>query len=290
DWPGAWRRSRGWVPIGRRSTRQPGPSSTPILTQGATLTPAGAHFQPAADELARGLERTRREVRAIGDRNTVALSVAATHALSFTFFPNWIRGLMQHQALGTLNLISDSMDACEAIMMSGEVHFLLCHFHPSAPARFEADRFPSVSVGEDVLVPLCAPSADGQPIWSLPGSAAAPVPYLAYSQASGLGRILAADQEREITHTETTLTSHLAATLMTMARNGHGVAWLPHSLAGDDESRGQLVRAGPPEFDVPIEIRLFRSLECRNRAADTLWDHLSAMSLGALVPPKSSDT
>ncbi|MCJ2075265.1 hypothetical protein MKK68_06275, partial [Methylobacterium sp. E-016] len=35
DWLGAWRRSRGWVPIGRRSTRQPGPSSTPILNHGA---------------------------------------------------------------------------------------------------------------------------------------------------------------------------------------------------------------------------------------------------------------
>ncbi|MEN9707891.1 MAG: hypothetical protein RIQ68_299, partial [Pseudomonadota bacterium] len=26
----------------------------------------------------------------------------------------------------------------------------------------------------------------------------------------------------------------------------------------------------------PVEIRLFRSLDCRNKASDALWDHLSA--------------
>jgi DNA-binding transcriptional LysR family regulator len=249
--------------------------------QGATLTPAGTHFQPAVHDLIRGLEKARRDTRAVGARDTATLSIAATHALSFTFFPNWIRGLMRHQALGTLNLISDSMEACEQILLSGEVHFLLCHHHPEAPTRFEAERFPSLPVSSDVLVPLCAPSPEGHAMWSLPGTSAAPLPYLGYSQASGLGRILAACQDRELTHMATALTSHLAATLMTMARNGHGVAWLPQTVAADDQDRGQLVRAGSEIFDVPIEIRLFRSLECRNQAADALWEHLSQTAISA---------
>lgn len=243
--------------------------------QGATLTPAGARFEPAVQNLIRDLDRARRDTKAVGAYDTATLSIAATHALSFTFFPNWIRGLMQQQALGTLNLISDSMEACEQILLAGEVHFLLCHHHPDAPTRFEAERFPSAPVGDDVLVPLCAADPDGQPMWRLPGAANAPVPLLAYSQASGLGRILAACQDRTRTHMTTALTSHLAATLMTMARDGHGIAWLPQTLADEHQGRGQLVRAGPPEFDVPIEIRLFRSLDCRNKTADKLWDHLS---------------
>ena len=62
---------------------------------------------------------------------------------------------------------------------------------------------------------------------------------------------------------------------MTMARNGDGIAWLPQTLAADDLARGQLVRAGSERFDIPIEIRLFRSLDCRNEAADRLWEHLT---------------
>jgi DNA-binding transcriptional LysR family regulator len=251
---------------------------TPLFVrgpQGATLTEAGLHFQPAAEDLARDLERIRRSTRGVGDRDTVTLSVAATHVLSVTFFPRWIRELMQVQSLGTINLISDSMGGCEAILLAGEVHFLLCHFHSEAGTRFEADRFPSIQVGSDVLVPLCAPNADGTPKWSLPGTSAKPIPYLAYSQASGLGRILAVRQDRNDTHMVTGLTSHLAATLMNMARDGHGVAWLPRTLAAEDIERGCLVRACPELFDVEIEIRLFRSLECRNHTADALWTHLS---------------
>lgn len=252
---------------------------TPLFVRGAhgaTLTEAGLNFQPSAEELAVGLERLRRATRAIGDQETLTLSVAATHALSFTFFPSWIRDLMQVQALGAINLISDSMEGCEAIMLSGEVHFLLCHFHPDAQTRFEANRFPSIAVGNDVLTPVCAPAGDGSPKWPLPGTSETPIPYLSYSKPSGLGRILAVCRDRPQMHLTTAFTSHLAATLMTMARDGHGVAWLPMTLATEDFTRGRLVRAGSEQFDVPIQIRLFRSLECRNRAADELWDRLSA--------------
>ena len=243
--------------------------------QGASLTEAGTYFQPLAERLTSELDRLRRDTRSIGEGETAALSIAATHALSFTFFPGWIRKLMQEQTLGTINLVSDSMDACEDILLAGEVHFLLCHYHADAGTKFESDRFPSLLVGTDMLVPCCAPDADGRPKWRL-GETADPVPYLAYSGASGLGRILNARRDWDEAKTATTLTSHLAATLMTMARDGHGVAWLPRTLAADDLASGRLMMAGPDHYNAPVEIRLFRSLDCRNKASDALWDHLSA--------------
>ncbi|MEH2590925.1 LysR family transcriptional regulator [Bradyrhizobium sp. AZCC 1721] len=253
---------------------------TPLFVrgaQGASLTPAGQHFQPLAADMIRGLERARRDTRSVGERNTIALSIAATHALSFTFFPEWIRNHLRFEALGALNLVSDSMEACEEIMLGGEVHFLLCHYHPEVPTRFEPDRFQSVRVGDDCLVPLCAPYSDGRPAWPLSGTSARPTRLLAYSHASGLGRILSAYQMSRdaIAQMETGFTSHLAATLMTMAREGHGVAWLPRTLAEHDLEQGRLVGAGPPQFDIPIEIRLFRSPDCRNHAADELWHALA---------------
>ena len=245
--------------------------------QGATLTPAGAHLRPLAEDIAHSLQRARRETKAVGEGATASLSIAATHALSFTFFPGWIRQHVRFEALGTLNLISDSMEACEAIMLGGEVDFLLCHHHPDAPTRFEAGRFESVRVGRDTLVPVCAPDAAGRPAWRLPGRPERPARVLAYSQASGLGRILAAQQadKGEAGSLETVFTSHLAATLMSMARQGHGAAWLPLTLAEEDLARADLVRAGAEEFDIPIEIRLFRSRDGRNPAADALWNRLT---------------
>ncbi|QRM31845.1 LysR family transcriptional regulator [Microvirga sp. VF16] len=245
--------------------------------QGASLTQAGRHFEPLAEDLMRNLHRARRDTRTVGERETGSLSIAATHALSFTFFPGWIRRHMRFEALGALNLISDSMEACEQIMLGGAVHFLLCHYHADAPTRFDDSRFESIRVGKDLLIPVCAPNAGGQPLWLLPGSPERPVRLLAYSPASGLGRILAAHQIRnaETMRLESVFTSHLAATLMTMAREGHGIAWLPFGLAEEDLTRGRLVRAGPDSFDIPVEVRLFRSPDCRNHAADELWGRLS---------------
>jgi DNA-binding transcriptional LysR family regulator len=252
---------------------------TPLFvrgTQGASLTRAGLHFLPLAEDLMRNLHRARRATRIVGERETGSLSIAATHALSFTFFPGWIRRHMRFEALGTLNLISDSMEACEQIMLGGEVHFLLCHYHADVPMRFDDSRFESIRVGQDLLLPVCAPDAQGQPLWPLPGTPGRLARLLAYSPASGLGRILAAHQSRnsESSGLESAFTSHLAATLMTMAREGHGIAWLPLGLVEEDLTRTRLVRAGPNNSDIPVEIRLFRSPDCRNHAADELWDRI----------------
>jgi DNA-binding transcriptional LysR family regulator len=252
---------------------------TPLFVrgaQGANLTRAGLHFQPLAADLMRNLHRARRDTRAVGERETGSLSIAATHALSFTFFPSWIRRHMRFEALGTLSLISDSMEACEQIMLGGEVHFLLCHYHADVPTRFDDSRFESICVGQDLLVPVCAPDPEGRPLWPLPGTTEKPVRLLAYSPASGLGRSLAAHRSgnTEASRQESVFISHLAATLMTMAREGHGVAWLPLGLAEEDLKLSRLMRAGPESFDIPVEIRLFRSPDCRNHAADELWRHI----------------
>lgn len=245
-------------------------------TQGATITPAGEHFRPMAEEMMRSVDRARRETQAVGERRTTSLSFAATHALSFTFFPSWIRRHANLDTFGTVNLISDSMAACEQTMLSGEVHFLLCHHHDEAPARFEPERFPSIRLGGDTLAALCAPDVHGQPAWPIPGARTPVTRVLGYSQASGLGRIVAAHQAHapEIAGADTVFTSHLAATLLTMAREGQGVAWLPLTLAGEDLASGRLVRAGGAAFDIQIDIRLFRSPECRNHSADRLWASL----------------
>ena len=110
-------------------------------------------------------------------------------------------------------------------------------------------------------------------MWPIPGKAEKSTRVLGYSQASGLGRILAAHESggSAIAGAETVFTSQLAATLLTMAREGHGVAWLPVTLAKEDLGTGRLVRAGSNAFDVQVEIRLFRSPDCRSQAADQLW-------------------
>lgn len=245
--------------------------------QGVSLNAAGKFLHSHAEDMTRNLYQLRREIREISGREIATLSFVATHALSFTFFPSLIRRQASLETLGTLNLVSDSMEACEHMMMRGEAHFLLCHHCPDAPTRFESGQFKSLVVGEDVLVPLSAPDKSGAPLWTLPGSPAIPARFLSYSPQSGLGRILTASWETGNLplSLDKVFTSHLAATLLTMAREGNGIAWLPRTLAEDDIATGRLVEAGGTQFSVPVEIRLFRSVRRQTRVIENFWQDLA---------------
>jgi DNA-binding transcriptional LysR family regulator len=240
-------------------------------THGVALTPAGEHFHNQAEVLTRALHQLRRDTLEVSGRSARLLSIAATHVLSFTFFPKWVRRNESVLALGNLNLISDSMQACEQMMLRGEAQFLLCHTHPGMSSRLETAQFKSIVVGADTLVPLSAPNQNGTPRWSL--DCREPVKYLAYSAQSGLGRIVAArwGAKDRAAALETVFTSHLAATLLSMARAGDGVAWLPRTLAEEDISAGLLVEAGNKELEIPIEIRLFRPVARQGQAAESVW-------------------
>src|SRR3954454_18397498 len=95
--------------------------------QGAVLTPAGKFLRAPAEELTRNLYQLRQATLEVADREASTLSVAATHSLSFMFFPSWIRNHVLFGTLGPVNLISDTLEACEDIMLRGEADVLLCH-------------------------------------------------------------------------------------------------------------------------------------------------------------------
>jgi LysR family transcriptional regulator, hypochlorite-specific transcription factor HypT len=237
--------------------------------QGVTLTAAGEAFRANAEETIRRVHQSCREAREAAGKEATTLRFAATHALSFSFFPHWIRGFDAGTA-GAIRLVSDHLQACEELMLRGEAQFLLCHQHDDM-GGLPAAQFRSLVVGKDMLVPLVAPDAARAPRWRLPGTPDAPARHLAYSPQSGLGRIVASQLADTPLALETVFTSHLAAALQSMARDGSGIAWLPMSLAEPDLEDGRLVRAGEPRFDIPLEIRLFRPQARQSRAAEALW-------------------
>ncbi|WP_426051858.1 LysR family transcriptional regulator [Brevundimonas sp. SL161] len=245
---------------------------------GVELTAGGQIFRPGAEEIVRRVRQIAQEVRESERKLAATLSFAATHALSFTFFPGWMRDLEVDGPLGPLRLISDNMQACETLMLRGDAQFLLCHHRTEAPSRFNPTHFRSVVIGQDVLQPYSAPDADGRPLWSLDDDTPK-TPYLAYNPESGLGRILHATvfSERRVPALETVFTSHLAATLLSMARDGRGLCWLPEALAADDFAAGRLVPATTKiAWSASLDVRLFRPASRQSAAAETFWSRIQS--------------
>jgi len=240
------------------------------------LTPAGLKFQFVADEVLRRINQGRQEAL---EANSAASSLRflATHALSLIFFPSWL--LKLEPLFGTVNtrLMADNMVGCERRMLQGEAHFLLCHTHPAAPHRFISSDYHSVHLGDDVLVPTSAPDKLGKPLHSLPGTVKAMTQYLAFSEESGMGQIIAATRAQGVLPTanlNTIFSSHLSSVLRMFALEGRGMTWSPLSLVADDLANGRLVRAGDHRWDIKMEIRLFRPLSRQDAIAEKFWAHL----------------
>lgn len=239
-------------------------------TQGAALTEAGKHMLASAQEMTRRLYQMRLDAREVAGKQVRTLHFAATHSLSFTFFPGWIRSIERGTPIEAIRLLSDSMMVCEQMLLHGEAQFLLCHQHPDVPPRFAADQFHSKAVGGDVLIPLRAHDA------AVLGENNGPFEHLAYTAESGLGRIVGArlHSEQYPPALNTVFSSHLAAVLLSMALQGKGIAWLPRTLAEAEIASGKLVRALDEHWDIPVEIRLFRPNAALSDFAEDFWARL----------------
>ncbi|MDA8519919.1 LysR family transcriptional regulator [Acidovorax sp. NCPPB 4044] len=252
----------------------------------ATLTAAGQRFQPLLEDVLARLEAARIKARAAHDQAAASLRFAATHVLSLTFFPRWLGGLESQLRLGPIQTISDSYRACEDLALQRRVQFVLCHGHAAVPGRLDESGYPAARLADDVLQPVSAPRAGGQaplhaiPAPGMPAQALPPLPVLAYSDASGLGRIMRALRKGVFDgagmpglpgEVAVVFTAHHAALLKAMALEGRGMAWLPHSLIAEELRAGTLVPAGPADWDVPVEIRLYRQRTEMSDAAETLW-------------------
>lgn len=252
----------------------------------ATPTPAGEVFVVAAREVLLRLVQARTRAHEAHEQAGRSLRFAATHVLSLAFFPRWLQTVEQQVQLGPIHMVSDSFQACEELMLQRRVQFLLCYGHAAVKTRLLPPEFGCACVGQDSLVPVSAPDAGGQPQHRIDASHTEALSVLAYSDASGLGQIMR-DQlpgAFDAARFKPVMTSHHAVLLKTMALEGRGVAWLPHSLMEAELASGRLVGAAGSEWSVPLEIRLFRATDVLAPTAESVWAQAAAGAASVLAP------
>jgi LysR family transcriptional regulator, hypochlorite-specific transcription factor HypT len=154
------------------------------------LTENGLRFREAAEETLRLLYGMRAQLKSerLPVQNLVTISTL--HTLSISFFPWWL--LDVEKGFGTINsrLITDNFHDSIHIFAEGDADFLLTYEHRAVPALLDPQRFPSLDLGGDRLIPVSAPDANGGPKFRLPGTPDHPVPYLAYAPATFLSKLV----------------------------------------------------------------------------------------------------
>jgi LysR family transcriptional regulator, hypochlorite-specific transcription factor HypT len=248
-------------------------------SQPVQLTTAGHWFETVARTTLEQIARLPGEAQEVAESHAATLKLAATHALSFTFVPAWLRSLEAELSVGPIQLISDVLPRCKTLLDKREVHFAISHTRPDAPDAPAHTQTPGLKIGKDSLIPVSGPGTQGQALHTLVPSSVSATPFLAYSSDSGLGQILqtALPQDFPLLKLNTVFTAHLASVLRTMALAGRGVAWLPSSLITEDLEQGRLIRAGSLAYDIALDIRLMRQPERMGIAAENFWATLQSV-------------
>jgi LysR family transcriptional regulator, hypochlorite-specific transcription factor HypT len=229
-------------------------------TQPARLTAAGEWFRPEAEDLLARVARLPPEARATAEAGASTLRLAATHALSFTFVPRWLQSLEPHLGLGTIRLVSDVLQRCEALLAQREVQFVIAHALADARGGLDAAGVPSLVIGSDLLLPVQAPGAPQRAL-------------LGFSDESGLGRIVRQVVGAELAAAgwQPVFTAHLASVLKSMALDARGLAWLPETLVREELQAGRLQVSGPAHWRIAVEIRLYRDAAALGSHAEAFW-------------------
>ena len=242
-----------------------------------TLSRAGEQFHMDAIGVIRSIYRSRAAARARGLNTMAPLRISGQYVLVRYFMPDLIRQIEERFEIGGIHLRSDSMDIGIDELANGHIDFFVCYHFPDMPDVVDRKRFPSIKVGAHTTVPVSLPDADGNPLFALPGTREAPVPFISFAPDAPGGwqrqpRLAAQGLEA---HLDPLHESTMGEVIREFVFDGRGMAWLQSALVEEDLKSGALVRAGGQEWDQGNEIRIFRTLGPGRNQLEQVWQVLS---------------
>jgi LysR family transcriptional regulator, hypochlorite-specific transcription factor HypT len=210
------------------------------------------------------------------------IDFALPHTLAFAFFPQWLLDLRRTFPRLKTRLIALNVHDAVLRLTEGHCDLLLAYDHPSQPLQLSPDRYEMLTLGRETLAPFARADADGRPLWRLPGSASAKLPFLSYASGAYMARLVEhiVKSAPAPAHLDVVYETDMAESLKAMALEGHGLAFLPASSVRKELRSKRLAPAGDPDaWQLTMEVRLVRERPASARAvkagAQALWEHLA---------------
>ncbi|MHB0775531.1 LysR family transcriptional regulator [Halomonas sp. WWR20] len=241
-------------------------STTPV-----SLTPEGQLFLITARNLVEQLGECLSHLRGLSIANE-ALDIVAAHSLALAFYPQWISRLQKGVGELPTRLVAMNVGDAIHVLREGNCDLMLAYHDPYATMQLDAEAFPSFSIGQVKMLPVCVPREDGTPRFPLSGEEES-IPFLAYTQGAFLGRsvrmLLKNDPLRM--RLKTVYETAMAEGLKGMALQGVGMAWIPDFCIREELGSGRLVQAGGADWNIDLEIRLYRCSLVHKPGVEKLW-------------------
>jgi DNA-binding transcriptional LysR family regulator len=223
------------------------------------LTPQGRIFVPEAEIILRRLYNAREAARVLGTNGDFEIAVAAQNSIAQTLFLDWVKQLEDRLDKVYVRLISEKLSECIDLLNQGHVNYMFCYANEALTLPIDEKKFTYTTIGKDSLIPVTVPGPDKTPLFSFPGSAETPLPFVAYAHDSVFGKAI--DQliqdESHHCYLSRRYENAYSHTLKSLVKEKLGLAWLPASSIVADLEDGTLCRAGDEQWDIEFDIRLY---------------------------------
>ncbi|MGC1494339.1 MAG: LysR substrate-binding domain-containing protein [Sulfitobacter sp.] len=236
-----------------------------------TLMPGVQTLEAELRELSAGLHRLDHLLKSTKSRRGKPLSFVCQHALTTTISPQIVRAATRYGE-ASVRVRSGNQDKCLMQLLSREVDLAIMYAIPDESESDMSKAFEAITLGQDCLLPVCAP------ILRETASFAA-IPIIAYPTDAFLGQVFTQKIGPRLPVGATTIPiaeTALTLAMLQLALNELGIAWLPFSLASKSLSRGDLVRTDDILPVQALDIRMVRLRAVQTERNEAIWRHLEA--------------
>ena len=223
------------------------------------LTPQGRVFVTEADVILLRLYNAREAARVMGTRGDFEITVASQNSIAQTLFLDWVKRLESKLDKVYVRLISEKLGECVDLLNQGKVNYMFCYANLALTLPIDESKYDYITVGKDSLIPVTVPDDNNAPLFSLPGSSEAPLPFVAYVHDSIFGKAIN-QTIQDKTHQcflSRRYENPYSHTLKSLVMEKLGMAWLPEKSIVEDLQAGRLCRAGDESWDIEFDVRLY---------------------------------
>lgn len=234
-----------------------------------SLMPGVQALEPELREISARVHKLRQALKTSG-RSGKALTFVCQHALTTTISPRIVRAATKDGET-SVRVRSGNQDECLMLVLSKEVDLAIMYALPDDTTSEISSAFEIVNLGEDILVPVCAPALRSE-------FARAIIPVIAYPADVFLGQVFARRISPRLPQGTTILP--IAETALTLAMlqlvlSKIGIAWLPFSLVETALAQGDLVRMDDALPAQTLNIQMVRLRATQTAQNEALWKHLA---------------
>ncbi len=234
-----------------------------------TILPGVKALEPEMRDLSVRLHKLRRALKSSGDQAEKSMSFVCQHALTATVSPEVVSALTADGET-SVRVQSGNRDECLMRLVSRDVDFAIMYAMPNSISPEIGSAFDAVTLGADLLVPVCTPGLKDKARSKF-------IPTIDYPPEVFFGQVVARTIIPSMSgrvSTQPVAETALTLAMLQLVLNDIGFAWLPRSLISGQLAQGLLNRVDDVLPAQPLTIRLIRLSELKTEQNELVWQNL----------------